>query len=426
LHSARPSPTADDAVITPHDVLLLGWLYDDRTVQEKGIQEGACAFCRTHSILEPCLKFPSPKSLSSINPSRPIPTAISSVIGQDDVVVLQYAYSLEGTFWASCFKRFAIEYGIAISHASLRHALLAMTLCEYPSMHMKQQIEYHKREARRQLIRSIETPSMIHDGDVFAANMLAWVALQQGLETEALLHAKGLLAMIKHLKGGERLTSNMLQVFEPLVLDDAILIFSTLGELSMFRYYDLKTMFKKRKSYFHELCRTGTPPEAWQSPPLQALVTHLGELLTCSVSWLTHIVRTKTARHAVRKVMIDQVTHFIKSELSDTELKRDLVILEQLQMHQNLRGMENRLDNHAFVELRTIELLVIALEAPTLPEGLDNPRSNTIATSLVSILRIIGAPIRCPKYYNFYYHLAIGVAALALSRNEIPERTSIL
>jgi hypothetical protein len=373
--------------------------------------------------VEPCLKLPGPKSLSPINPSRPIPTAIASVIEPDDVVVLQYAYSLEGTFWASCCKQFAIEYGIAISHASLRHAMLATAACEHPSIHMKQQIEYHKREACRQLIRSIETPS---DGDVFAANMLVWVALQQGLETEALSHVKGFLAMNKHLKGGERLTSNMLQIFEPLILDDAILIFSTLGELSMFRYYDLKSTFKKRKSYFHELCRTGTPPEAWQSPSLQALVTHLGELLTCSVSWLNHIGLTKFSRHTDRKVMIDQVTHLIKSELSDTELQRDLVILEQQQFHQTLRDTENQLANHAFVELRTMELLIIALEAPTLPEGLDNPRSKAIAISLLSTLRIIGAPIRCPKYYNLYYHLQIGVAALALSRNEISERTSIL
>ena len=114
-------------------------------------------------------------SLSPINPSRPIPTAIDLVIGPNDAVLLQYAYSVEGTFWASCFKQFAIEYGYSISHAGLRHAMLAMAACESRSIHMEEQIEYHRKEACRQIMRSINKPSTLNDGDAYTANILAWV-----------------------------------------------------------------------------------------------------------------------------------------------------------------------------------------------------------------------------------------------------------
>ena len=82
--------------------------------------------------------------------------------------------------------------------------------------------------------------------------------------------------------------------------------------------------------------------------------------------------------------------------------------------------------NHALILLKIMELVKIALEAPTLLEGLANSRSNAIATFLVSTLRTIGTPIRCSKYHRFYYNLEIGVAALTLSMNGILDRMSIL
>ena len=102
-------------------------------------------------------------SVSSINPSRSIPTAIDLVL--DDAMLLQYAYSLKGTFWASCFKQFAREYG-KIFHAGLRRAILAMAACEHPSIHMEQQIEYHRKMACSQIKRSIDNLSTLNDGDV--------------------------------------------------------------------------------------------------------------------------------------------------------------------------------------------------------------------------------------------------------------------
>ena len=87
---------------------------------------------------------------------------------------------------------------------------------------------------------------------------------------------------------------------------------------------------------------------------------------------------------------------------------------------------ELQLANHALILLKIMELVKIALEAPTLLEGLANSRSNAIATFLVSTLRTIGTPIRCSKYHRFYYNLEIGVAALTLSMNGILDRMSIL
>jgi len=93
--------------------------------------------------------------------------------------------------------------------------------------------------------------------------------------------------------------------------------------------------------------------------------------------------------------MIDQVAHFIDSKLGDTELQSHLIILKQNETP------ELQLANHALVFLKTMELVKIALEAPMLLEGLTNSRSNAIAMFLVSSLRTLGAPIRCPKYHRF-------------------------
>jgi hypothetical protein len=74
------------------------------------------------------------------------------------------------------------------------------------------------------IIRKLDNPKGIEEGDVFAASLLMWTLSIQNRKVEASVHALGVVQMLKFMQKDNKEvydSSLMLKVFGPLVFGDA-------------------------------------------------------------------------------------------------------------------------------------------------------------------------------------------------------------
>src|SRR5947207_6197982 len=103
--------------------------------------------------------MPGPKAASKLQVSRQIPTPLNAELGGEDVLVLQYAYSLTHSAHASFLKQMALAYGQAISHHALRHAILAYAASRLPSEYFEQKFRDHQDQSIRSLRKRLDNPA---------------------------------------------------------------------------------------------------------------------------------------------------------------------------------------------------------------------------------------------------------------------------
>jgi len=216
-----------------------------------------CDFCRSHTIKEPCVKLRGPKTEAQLTPFGRIPTPIDSFISAEDVLLLHYAYSNVSSF-SSIFQRLPAMYGETLPCLPLRHVVLAYAATDLCSRQFEQQRDIHKGKAYDQLIRKINSTTIL-DSDVIAAFLLLVLAIKEGsrINSEVKAHINGCLCMSKYFL--ERSGSAPLPDFVVLVISyafdfmeyciilDSEYEFGTLNQLAQIR--DVRNILYGRRSH---------------------------------------------------------------------------------------------------------------------------------------------------------------------------------
>ena len=157
--------------------------------------------------------------------TRPPPTAMDEVISQQDVHLLEFAYSdiferAGGSIMGSLLKKFATIFTPAINSGSLRHATLAFAIAfTPPSFFDEERLEYHSMQACKVFL--TKTPATLDESDLFAAFLLTFLASIYRDRFRFGIHLKGFVAILKELRNKtiKNSQASRLGIFWPLMLD---------------------------------------------------------------------------------------------------------------------------------------------------------------------------------------------------------------
>jgi hypothetical protein len=172
-----------------------------------------------------CVKLWGEKMEEALALTRPLPTAMDEVISQQDVQLLQFAYSdvfewTGGSIMGSLFKKFAMIFSPALNSGSLRHATLAFaTAFIPPAVFDEDRLEYHSNQACKVFL--TKTPATLDESDLFAAFLLTFLACIYGDLFRFGVHLNGFLAILKEMQSRSRndREASRLGIFWPLTLD---------------------------------------------------------------------------------------------------------------------------------------------------------------------------------------------------------------
>jgi hypothetical protein len=336
------------------------------------------------------------------------------------MLLLQYAYSQEFTALASLLKQFAVAYGASIQPSTLRHAILAYAAWSLPEEDIEKR-ELYKGQACRSLIKKLNYPSQIEEADVFAAFLLAWLALQEldYTSTESGVHAKGCVALLTQLSQNAhtKSLSPLLELFEPFIWDGIFVISAAVrGEIA--NTPKRITTFEQRVKYFVQLCWTGTPTEAWQSPTIEALHNQLGHLLSslfCSLRYAA--IKELAGDIEERNNIVVDVVSYVKAAIDDHDMQEALSLREAtLKATVERVTLDEQLSECQATEFHFVELLLSILEPSTCLQGLSSPRTTTLGAELLADLKSQRPRIGAMQYYDFYRILHIFLGGLCLPR----------
>ena len=125
--------------------------------------------------------------------SRRMTAGADPAIRGEDMLLLQYAYFGTDLIYRRIFRKFSVIYGETISDTLLRSAILLDAATNLSASDNERQIEFHRGEAHRELIRKLNNPSKISFSDVFASFLLSkW-------QDQGRIHFNGCISMIKYL-----------------------------------------------------------------------------------------------------------------------------------------------------------------------------------------------------------------------------------
>ena len=149
---------------------------------------------------------PSSPSLPPLTPPKKSPSTYSPSLESTHIRILQHAY-FEGFNFSRTsqdltllrlFHKFAFTYGPWISHDSLRHAIIALTISRQIVPSTPAKLATELAAARNALRRKLNNPKDVDEGDLFTAFLLAQCYLDSG-EEEATIHVQGFLTIMRHL-----------------------------------------------------------------------------------------------------------------------------------------------------------------------------------------------------------------------------------
>lgn len=386
-----------------------------------------CTFCVDRKITKPCIKVWGPKSASPLKTITPI----DAQIPPEDVLLLEFAYAPEPTSprTRSFIREFAVHYGPAIECLSLRHAVLAYAA---GLLRKKEGFQYrsdvHSGKATSLLIRKLHNPSEIEPGDVFAANLLMWTLSIQDRRDEAIIHANGIMTMVKHLWKTTNMQdlSDIFRVFGPLVFGDAT-FFVSLG-LESFENYMLNDVplpmtFKDRVCYHEEIVLRGGPGIEWVDPTLLSIHVSLWDVKRRLLSYLVDIANVPP--HSYPRWKVDAAVRYVMSDLDDQDYRNAIAALEWPDPARSKEwGLKEELTNYLSLRIQTIQLFNILLKAPTIMEGLHSPEASLVANVVLQFGRRHRQPLSGPSAcYTWGIVLDLGTSGLVFCATGFQEGT---
>jgi hypothetical protein len=299
------------------------------------------------------------------------------------------------------FKQMAIVYGSAIECQSLRYAMLANTASRLPSTHFQNPFYHYKAQACRALRSKLDPLSHVDVGDLFAALVLMFTAVD---DHEISWHARGcirmlhLLSMPAHLKAA----SDVFIVFGPFV--------ATFGPFGPAGQYNLElpftVTFKQRLRYLVELCRAANIAirnAEW------TFYEALGQTLT-SLAWgvLYFLPSILEDVESQQRKKISTLEH-IRGVLGDPDLQKCWRDLQSSPQRENWPAV--------MLDMAALELAEAILKTPDMLQGLSSPPVADIARNQLSSIREMTHASRSFIVNNCLakdpYRIILAAAALA-------------
>src|SRR5947207_2496532 len=184
--------------------------------------------------------------------------------------------------------------------------------------------------------------------------------------------------MLKLLSNGMKkgVYSDLLEIFAPLILDDMGTIISMGGDSPLAAETPHRSSFSERLTYYHELCHTGTPSEAWQPPRLETTYNYMRGALGAVIHYLKGIaMREKDGLDS--GVAINALVGYIKSKTEDTAFRQTLASFDQALARKpgQAAGKNPQLQlmGYQTMGLEVFQLVLSIIESPDLLEGIDSP-----------------------------------------------------
>jgi hypothetical protein len=315
------------------------------------------------------------------------------------------------------------DVSIIISE-SLVSALLAGACRQFPPELFEKYHYNYKLLATRALRSGLS--SNLDEGDIFAANVLAWVAYSTHSDlVEVGIHMNGSMQMLKNLwilsRNGQKPLSDALKVFGSFIIDCASSWSAKNGAIPR-----RMTTFQQRVKYFDQLSRL-VSGLGIRSAVREALHSTLGNLLELLLSGLSTAALHENAGDFSNRLEKNSILQYVEAEMGDVELYRALVSTKRaFQNTHDHKSVDEQWTLRLFHRLRCILLLHSILRSPTLSEGIDSVNTTVVAKSLISLLKSQSIPRGAPiqDYYliswHNYSHLLLG--GMALSNGGCPER----
>ena len=147
------------------------------------------------------MKVRGPKTAPLLESCRPIAVTDTAIIGPEDVLLLEYAYSSKNAArrLGAIFRILATQYGAAISAVSLRHTVLAFLASQLHDAQFPERCQFHQQKARRALLQKLQYPPTIEDADVLTAYLLAETMYHFHSWPEIFAHTNESLSMLRLL-----------------------------------------------------------------------------------------------------------------------------------------------------------------------------------------------------------------------------------
>lgn len=387
-----------------------------------------CEFCRNRNITVPCVKMPGPNAAAAQPvPSTLIATPIDASIKAEDVLLLQYAYKEEcGSPRTRAFiRQIAVTYGMAIQCLSLRHAALAYTACLLPGF--RERSEIHSGMATQILMRKLDNPWDIEEGDVFAASLLMWTLSIQNRRNDAVVHANGVMHMVERRWACSD-ASDMFRVFGPLVFGDAT-FFVSLGLDSYFKFLTdsqvRRISFRERLDYHRQIIHAGGSAIVWVDKTLLSITVSLWDVKRRLLSYLSDVAME--GPYSARRWRYQEAVQYVMADLDDPDFIEAFSSLKLPDPSPFKKWtVTEEVTNYMMIRMRSVQLLNIMLNAPTILQGALSPQASSIAWGQLSAGRSRRVPMEGEVFcYTWGMSIDLGLAGLVFCAGRIAEGKSL-
>ena len=369
---------------------------------------------------------------SSNCPSLPrqIALANDSIIGSDELSILQYTYSddFPGQKLAPLFRLLAIEYGPALRDVTLRHAMIAYSSSYLPLLQLRNIQEHHATESRRALNVKLGNPGTIQESDVFAVLLLSWMEWNRGNIADAMVHANGCLLMMNLWSNDSngREASDLFALVAPFVLfcvDELRCRCSLRGQwtapiyqLDFGRCVKYQTEFVSRRGRY------------WRKTT--GLFAALDEIQNNQFLLLARCIARITAEPNTeddQRSIVDDVLKYVLGQMSDPNFNDALAtfgVFIHATQPPDIDSNHQSARDYLFNSVKCSQLMVVILEMPTIMQGLKDPR-------VVSLAQLLGSSFKSGKsrhgvdenYPVVNYNPAqLLLAGLVLQKEKYPDR----
>jgi hypothetical protein len=369
--------------------------------------------------------------------TRPPPTAMDEVISQQDVHLLEFAYSdiferAGGSIMGSLLKKFATIFSPAINSASLRHATLAFAIAfTPPTFFDEERLEYHSIQACKVFL--IKTPATLDESDLFAAFLLTFLACVYKDLFRFGIHLKGFVAILKELrnKAIKDSEASRLGIFWPLALDlilegsrqlrgsnDLVIEFCFLSQQLLG-----PQSFMRRANYTLELFGKDTERDF---AFLQAVWQHTATLRRCfrDTVWRRHWHGEKI------KPLVKSVVLEAKTDLESQEM---MAVVLDLFKRRSQRGTCNDVNHNLMMFMLLLHqfcgLLVFLLESETVIQHGGSTEGASFAMGILQLVQpewLLSEAVYdvFPLYYaKTLVARILWIAGLILTRQDHPDGT---
>jgi len=362
-----------------------------------------CEFCQSRKKKALCIKTLGPKAVAYSTPLRQIPTAMDDVVDSEDAMVLQYAYSLSGTYIAAVVKLLAVVYGTALPNSTLRQAVLAYAASKSSNPSFQTRALRYKAQATAILSTRLGPVPTIDETDFFAVYFLAYWGQNSPSETRA--HRNGGSAIYEYLSSNESFRSSDLVI----MVGTDFYPSGCMGDAGSFypRVAPHPT-FGQRVQNLQQLRRAGTPPEAWQEQTVEALF-HISAEAFC----ITFGCIVDSLRHEYETSLGDYIEDF-EAGLRDLDCRK-AIEQARLQVETPLSPrstVEQRIRAYALLQLQTVRLVVSIWKSSDIGQGFISPETSEIAKELIQSWRSEGHS--AVKYYDQWYWEQLAIVGIAL------------